>query len=297
MPFPIVPFLTTAISVGSKYASSAIQNSINNRNAMQANRLQRDMQRDAMMYNDLSAQRAMRYDSLANRIRQLRDAGMSPSLAVDMQSNSPTPSVSAPSAVSSAPSADFDVSSILEPFAQRMFQNDLQRAQVLATLSQAGLNDKQKELVTQQINSLVEDSHYKILDYMDRHSLNVATINNIDKQIAFNEEQLKLEKQKFEHQKLDDAEKNRISEKIGTYNENIKTFEYVRDLLSNFISGSASAQEIIDKVVSGPQAVFDYFENLYGGLKNFFRSFNPGGSRHLDWSKYNKRSKVDRVHK
>lgn len=289
--------------LGASIASSAVSAGINNANAQRANQVQREMQRDAMMFNKQQADIAYQRDSLANKVRQLREAGFSPSLAVDYNQNSNAPSVSAPSAhMANSPSVDATpFTSAVQSFQQREFDKDLQRAQVLVTLSQAGLNDKQKDLVNQQINSLFEDSHYKILDYMDRHSLNVATIDNINKQIAFTEKQLELEKQKFEHQKLDDAEKNRIQEKIGTYNESIKTFEYVRDLLSEFLSGSASAQEVIDKVVSAPQSVFDYFSNLYGGLKNFINSFNPGGSRHLDWSKYDKRSKghskVDRVHK
>ena len=64
--------LGVLLGLGSSIASTAVSSAINNANAERANKVQRDMQRDAMMYNKQQADIQYERGTLASRIRQMR---------------------------------------------------------------------------------------------------------------------------------------------------------------------------------------------------------------------------------
>lgn len=225
--------LGVLLGLGSSIATTAVSSAINNANAERANKVQRDMQRDAMMYNKQQADIQYERGTLASRIRQMRDAGFSPSAALDFSQQMSSPSVSATSAhQANPPTVDFSpVSNAMESYLQREFQGDLQRAQVLATLANADLTKEQKYKVNAEILDIFDNMDDRRIRTYDNHLLQTAQIDMIDAQIEDMKKQRDLAEREFEHKQNDDAEKNRIAEKVGTYNEYIKTFEYIRKLI------------------------------------------------------------------
>lgn len=263
--------------LASSIAGAGVSTAISNANAERANKVQRDMQRDSMMYNKFQSDLAYERGTLASRIRQMRDAGFSPSLALDFSQQLSPATSSVPSAhQANQPNIDFTpFTSAVSEFENREFQGDLQRAQVLSTLSQANLSDAQKDLVNGQLLDLIDQRKYRHLDYEDRHVTALKANELVDAQIKDMTDKLQLEKDRLEHQKSDDAEKNRIQEKIGTLNNDIKTFEYFFKMVQDFLntgSGKKTVEEakkVYKKLVNAPETFKKKIKDVYGSYEKW----------------------------
>lgn len=235
-PLLIASLVGSAVSAG----SSAVANASNSKNIARANQLQRDLQRSTMMYNMTEADKARQYDSLGSRVRQLQSVGFNPELAVNMNSSGPSASASTPSVQSPHPSAPLitsaDVSNVtnaMNEIANRKYGEELQRAQVLATLSKSNLDEATRNKVNAEIVDIFENMKDRRMEAMDNHLMNGAQMKLIDSQIDDMIKQRDLKEREFKHKQADDKEKNRIQEEIGTLNQDIKTYEYIKKQLQD----------------------------------------------------------------
>lgn len=230
--------ISALIGAGASAVSNVAANVRNARNTARANQLQRDLQRSTMMYNMTEADKARQFDSLGSRVRQLQSFGFNPELAVNMNSSSPSASASTPSVHQNPPSVPVvdsasvgNVINAVNEVANRKYGEELQRAQVLATLSKSNLDEATRNKVNAEIVDIFENMKDRRMEALDNHLMNDAQKRLIDSQIDDMIKERDLKEREFKHRQSDDEEKNRIQEEIGTLNQDIKTFEYIRKLL------------------------------------------------------------------